>query len=171
MKRDQQVTYGIITKCADFSETALKLMLSLNLDNIQESDLRDLWMIHFAQLRYLQEEYSHLLVQGRFDRVDPTIAKLFRSMQKQTSGFTDSGLDILQKSIDIAGAAAKHPNYTSAGHTVGQSQPFRGRGRYNRGPRGDIFSSFTGRSFSRRGGVMNTNNRDMLSTSLSDTTS
>ena len=90
--------------------------------------IRDLWIGQLTEMRYLQEEFANLQVQGRFDKLDPNISGIFRSLQKQTSGLNDDNLDLLHKAIDIAGASAKHPRGSMQ---TGQ----RGRG-YVRGRRG-----------------------------------
>ena len=77
--RADQTAYNIIAKCARYVETSFK-WLSLQ-SNQNDPELQNLYTIQVAQLAYLQDEFSALLVQGQFDQ---DTSKLFRTLQKKT---------------------------------------------------------------------------------------
>ena len=123
---------------------------------LSSEQIRDLWIAQIAQIRYLQDEFATLQVQGRFDKLDPSISSIFRSLQKQTSDFQDTHLDTLHKAIDIAGAASRHPASSSSQVQGGRFQGQRPRGGGNQSQwrgqqqRSDVYSQLASRNFSRR---------------------
>ena len=108
--------------------------------------MRDLIVIQAAQLKYLTEEQSALLVAGQFN--DAT-SRIYRTLQRHTSAFSDSeSLDLLRSAVTLASAAA--PLEPRGGRFQGGNQGgyYGNRGGF-RGNRG----GFRGRGgFHRRGG-------------------
>ncbi|KAF0314446.1 hypothetical protein FJT64_015101 [Amphibalanus amphitrite] len=90
--------FQVIQKCARFQETALKILSSA-----QEADpvIDQLTTVTLAQLRFLQEEYTHLIVSNQFD--DST-AQLFKTLQHNPATFTPGAVENLQRAVAIAGA-------------------------------------------------------------------
>ena len=116
-----------------------QLLLSVKDNEVSDQILLDLWNVQVVQIRYLQEEYSSVLVQGQFN---PEVARLFRTLQKNTSGFTPRALDILEKATTISAA-----NTRSNTNNIS----FRGRGnRFNSNLGGHGFGNRGRRNF---GGV------------------
>ena len=156
IKREGQTSYAIITKCIDFAETTIRLLMRLSpKQELQPEQIYEFWIIQMCQIRYLQDEFANLQVQGRFDKLDPNIAGIFRSLQKQTSGFNETQLDLLHKSIDIAGAASKHPQHSQNSrwpqNTRGRPGFYRGQSAGQGQRSGDVFSQLTQRqNFPRR---------------------
>ena len=90
--------FQVIQKCARFQETALKLLSSAPAaDPLTEQ----LTTVALAQTRYLQEEYTHLIVANQFD--DST-AQLFKTLQHNPATFTPGAVENLQRAVAIAGA-------------------------------------------------------------------
>ena len=87
IKREDQPALNIISKCGRYIETALKLVSDFE-EGIP-NDIAQLSIVLVANLKYLQDEYAALLVKGRFDN---TTSQLFRSLQKNTSGFDHGGI-------------------------------------------------------------------------------
>ena len=85
IKRTDQPLMNALAKCGRYCETGIKLLCSLEAGTeFKQETLDNLFLIQYAQIKYLQEEYAALLVNGQFDA---STAKIFRSLQKNTSGF------------------------------------------------------------------------------------
>ena len=82
IRKEDQSTLNVISKCGRYVGTVLKLLSQATEDN--PVDIEPIYTCLFANVKYLQEEYSAFLVKGRFD--DST-AHLFRALQKDNSGF------------------------------------------------------------------------------------
>jgi hypothetical protein len=150
IKLDDQGHSAVVNKCARFAETTLKLLWQIdNANNMTQEYMQQLYLIQLAQIRYLQEEHAGLIVQGQFDR---DTARLFRALQRNSSGFTPESVTTLQHAATITAS-------------VRQAQPQRGntRGRpYSRGswrPRNN-YSSFSNRDIPFRRQDTSTQNND-----------
>lgn len=104
-----------------------------------------------ANIQYLQEEYSTLLVKGRFD--DST-AQLFRALQKGNSGFDTKAINNVRIAAELTSIQPKAPfrqpsNFRPPGYTprysprynTGYSPRYQGSGR---GYTSDVFSNVQG---------------------------
>ena len=128
--------FNIIQKSARYQETVLKLLTACD---PEDPTVNRVSAVSLAHLRFLQEEYTQLLVSAQFD--DGT-AKLFSTLQQNPAAFTPNSLENLQRAVAIAGARQYH-----------QVSGSRGRGSFPawRGARG----VWSGRGFQygpRRGG-------------------
>ena len=90
--------FNIIQKSARYQETVLKLLSACD---PEDAALNQVSAVSLAHLRYLQEEYTQLLVSAQFD--DGT-AKLFSTLQQNPAAFTPNSLENLQRAVTIAGA-------------------------------------------------------------------
>lgn len=108
--------FQTIQKCARFQETLLKLLSQCA---SSEPVLQDITTITLAQLRFLQEEYTNLLVANQFD--DGT-TRLFQTLQQNPAAFTPGALENLQRAVTIAGARQNRQ--------VSGPGRFRGRGSF-----------------------------------------
>ena len=139
IKKEDQTILNVLIKSARFAETAMKLLQNVDTESAPESvisTLDDLFTVHLAQIRYVQEEYTSLVVQGSFD---PTVTRFFRSLQRNSS-FTPEALENLRSAATIASAY--------------QPQQQRGRGHrpvFRGGYHGrtDVFAQQAGRGFPR----------------------
>ena len=93
--------YNIISRCAKHVETNFRILFTVNSETITTSELQELYISNFSLLRYLQEEYTSLLVSGTFDE---NTAKSFRLLQRNESSFKADTIDKLEKTIIIASA-------------------------------------------------------------------
>ena len=75
--RELQVAHNIITKCAKYSETTIKLLATLSEGRVTTSDLEKLFTVQYAEVKFLQDELAALIVQGQFD---PGTSKLFKAL-------------------------------------------------------------------------------------------
>ena len=91
--------FQVIQKCARFQETALKILSSAA--QVADPVINQLTTVTLAQLRFLQEEYTHLIVSNQFD--DST-AQLFKTLQHNPATFTPGAVENLQRAVTIAGA-------------------------------------------------------------------
>ena len=89
--------FNIIQRCARYQETVLKILSTSD----AAAAGGDLATLALAQLRYLQEEYTQLIVVNQFD--DGT-AKLFQTLQQNPAAFPQNALENLQRAVTIAGA-------------------------------------------------------------------
>ena len=94
---------------------------------------------------YLQHQYASLIVNKDFGQ---NTARVFRSLQSNTSAFPKESLDNLKAAVQLTGCQTENQN-------TGNYNNFRGRGRgYGRGYRG----YFRGRG---RGDVFDQLSRDV----------
>lgn len=147
IKREDQPVLNVVGKCGRYIETALKLMSEA--DEGKEVDLGSLLIVLVANLKFLQDEYAALLVKGRFDS---NTSQLFRSLQKNNSGFDEHSLQNVRVAAELSSIATRfQPTYNQRGGFRGG---YRGRGR---GGDRDIFHSLRGTSFPRFRGPPNQN--------------
>ena len=136
VKRQEQGKAAIISACAGYGETLLKLLLTLEPEKpLKEGDLDDLLTIISAQLRYLQEERALVLVNSSLGE---GVGRLYRNFRDNTSMFPPSTIDTLQSLVTLYNAS--NPNTQSnRGHGRGsyRGQDYRRFDRnYSRGFRG-----------------------------------
>ena len=124
--KETRTAHNIATSCAKYTETALKLIVTLfDKDEVSEDDLGKLLVVQYAEMKYLQDELASIIVQGQFDN---TTTKLFRSIQKNTSVFSSEALENLKSAASIAAAGAQQQQ----GSQRGRGRWGRGRGGFNR---------------------------------------
>ena len=75
---------------------------------LKQETLDNLFLIQYAQIKYLQEEYAALLVNGQFDA---STAKIFRSLQENTSGFDLDSLETLRAAATLVVAGASNGRF------------------------------------------------------------
>jgi hypothetical protein len=127
-KSDHQQV-NLISRNARFCETALKVLAAKQED--KGKTFSDLFTVLVAQMKYLQDEQSALLVQSTFD---PTVSRFFRSLQRSNSSFTPDALENLRAAATIASA------YKPQRRGGSQDYSSRGRGR-------DLFHQQSSRGF------------------------
>ena len=124
--KEVRTAHTILTQSAKYTETALKLLI-VAFDNApaDEAQLAKLFTVHYAQIKFLQDELAGLIVQGQFDQ---NTSRLFRSLQKNTSVFTSDALENLKSAAAISAVSANQntPRRSPRGG-------YRGRGRGGRG--------------------------------------
>ena len=116
--RENQGTLTVISKCARYTESALKQMSVLKV-NDQDINIQKLYSILFAQINFLQSEYAALLVKSKFDS---DTSNLFKCLEKNSSALAGKSLDNLKVAAEIT--AAKQRFDTS------QTRPYFGRGNF-----------------------------------------
>jgi hypothetical protein len=78
IRRNDHGTLNVITKCARYNETLVKLLTTIDPGTeVLQSTSDQLFVIAYAQNRFLQDEYASLIVNSQFDS---NTAKLFRAM-------------------------------------------------------------------------------------------
>ena len=128
VKREDQPALNIVSKCGRYVETCLKFLGTVDTD--KPVDLEPLTTVLLANIKYLQDEYAALLVKGKFDN---NTAQLFRSLQKNNSGFTAESIQNVKIAAELSSFAQKpsHPQ---------QSRNFGNRGSYfDTGSRGGYY--------------------------------
>ena len=99
-KREDQQALQILSKSARYAD----LEITRNsVGNITQTDLKQLFMIQIAHIRYLQDKYAALVVQGKFDK---QTSHMFRALWKNTSGLSSSALANLKIASEISNSAA-----------------------------------------------------------------
>ena len=153
IKRTDQPLMNALAKCGRYCETGIKLLCSLEAGTeLKQETLDNLFLIQYAQIKYLQEEYAALLVNGQFDA---STAKIFRSLQKNTSGFDQDSLETLRAAATLSAAWRPTGGSTEDRFTARRGFPGTGRGRQRGSYNGrtqdrDVFQSFANRQFPRR---------------------
>ena len=126
--------FNLLQKSARFQETVLKL-----LSTYETSDpaIADITTVTVAHLRFLQEEYTHLLVSSQFDE---GTSKLFSTLQQNPAAFPPNALENLHRAVSIAGARpARQVSWPASSHGRWFPSP-PGAGRGGRGFRSGQFS-------------------------------
>ena len=122
IKRADQPLYNVVAKCGRYVETGLKILQQF--EDPAESrpqDIQDLYCVMVAHIRYLQDEYSSLLVNST---VNSDTARIFRSFRRNTSGFDRQAIADLRDAAAIVSAAR------DSGQQTQSNRGFRG-GRYS----------------------------------------
>lgn len=142
VKRTDQQTLNVLTRCSRYNETAIKLISTIAPgSSISQETLDQLLVICRAQCKYLQDEYASILVNGQFDA---STSRIFRALQRNTAGLNPEALDTLRSAATLAAASTSQGGRRGA-YQPSYQGPARGRGR-GRG-RPDIFNNFGQRSF------------------------
>ena len=111
--------FQVIQKCAKIQETVLKIPSTAS---VSDPAINQLTIVAIAQIRYLQEEYTNLLVSNQFD--DST-AQLFKTLQQNPAAFTAGAVENLQRAVTIAGArqVSHAASYGRVTECLGRSHP------------------------------------------------
>ena len=132
IKREDQPVLTVLSKCVRYIETSLKVLGQIREDD-DNVDLNPFATILLANLKFLQDEYAALLVNGKFDK---NTSQLFCALQTHNSGFNSECL----QNVRVAAELSSISNWFTQPPT-----PSRGRGRwrgkdFNR----DIFQQLRG---------------------------
>ena len=104
---------------------SLKLLSTIEPGTIITAEtLVQFFLINQAQIQYLQDEYASILVNSQFDTLT---LKLFRALQKNTSGLNASALETLRS------LAKSPPSTTSRLYSIYNNRRQYSRGRSRRG--------------------------------------
>jgi len=135
IRKDDQQTLNVMSRSARYVETTIKLLGTITPGKPLPVDAyNDLYAVQLANIRYLQDEYSALVVQNKFNK---QTAQLFRSLQKNTSGLNERSLETLKLASSITASAS--PNVQASSASGGSSADFNWRDRRRGGA-----SSFRG---------------------------
>ena len=130
IKRQDQSKAAIITNCASYTECLLKLLLTCPEDRpISEQNWNDIITVIVAQLRYLQEEKSLLLVNSSLGE---GVGTLYRQFREHTSMFNAADISKLESCVQLYNASSQNQSGDrsfSRGRGAGRGRGFyRGRG-------------------------------------------
>ncbi len=125
VQRKDQSRLNLIVKNARFAETSLKLLSTIVNKNVANDtdyicsagDLQDLTTIVTAQIKYLQEEHSMLLVNNNFGE---NVEKIYRHFRRNTSTFDSTAIGALQAAVTLNNSQVRDQ----------RNDTFRGRGRF-----------------------------------------
>ncbi len=98
VKREDQRTYNIIGKCANFAETITKIVQNTDPEQITEHTQNHIFLCGAAQLGYLGEEAANLFVKGEYG---PEAARLYRGVQNLCP-LTANRVELLSNVIQLA---------------------------------------------------------------------
>lgn len=142
-KRDTQHLATVINKCARYTETALKVLWSI--DTPSEDTLATINTILCAQIHYLQGEQANVFVQTNFSN---DTAKIFRSLHGSKTTVSETTIENIKTAASLASVKAQHEPPAVRGQNNLQPRsfgryPYRGRG-YGSNYRDNVFDSFQG---------------------------
>ena len=103
-----QYTAKIISKCADFPETALQLVGTFTAVKITESQFESLHTILQGQMEYIQDEYATLFVQRIFPK--DSVTKFYKYFNEGTSALKPRHRDALTTAVNLIGLVAHVPD-------------------------------------------------------------
>ena len=140
-------TARVIHAASDYSETLLKLLLSIDTNSdpiVVTDDLIDCLVVAVtAQIRYLQSEKSVCFISGRFGE---DVGSLFREFKTHASSLSASDIQVLENVIQLS--AARQPRgrgFPSQRRPYGNNPNYRSRGFQPR--RGGHTPHFSARSY------------------------
>ena len=87
-------------------ETCLKLLSAIDSQN--SDSFQELCTVQLAHVRFLQEEYAGLIVQGQYGK---DTSRVFKSLQKNTSAFNPAQLEHLRAAVAISAADNNRRTY------------------------------------------------------------
>ena len=143
IKQECKQSLRLLSKCARYAETSLKIVNNVsvtnNTVNISEGELNCLFTCLAAQINYLQNEFTSLVVKSTFDE---ETARIFKQFENNSSTFSDNSLRNIRVAAELSTLSTRQAR---------RGNPTRGRnGRGNfrsyRGWRSD----FAGRNFNAR---------------------
>ena len=138
IRRDDQQVLSVISRSAQYAETALKVLSTFDDGAGSESadiKLSQLIKIQQAQISYLRDEYANLIVQSKFDK---STSQTFRALQKNTSGLNAQALQNLKLASAIS-ASASAPAREPTAPRRDNSTTNNWRGNYGGGGRRNFF--------------------------------
>ena len=127
IKREDQPVFNVLSKCGRYVETIVKLLSEVDED--KPLDLEPITTVLRANIEYLQDEYSALLVKGKFDS---NTANLFRALSRGNSGFTQRNLENVRVAAELSSIHSRYntpsrPSYPVRGfHNSTYNNVFRG---------------------------------------------
>ena len=135
IRREDQGEFNLISKSARYIETLFKILsqadevVAEDSESEQNSEhvsriLDQIFTINLAHMRYIQEQYSNFIVQGTFD---PTTSKIFRQLQRQSSGLSSEAIDTLHKAAGLAAVANRATSTAPRPQAQHWQQPWRPR--------------------------------------------
>ena len=136
-------------------ETTFRILSKVDVGEDGETDvedkLGDVFMVQFALLKYLQDEYAVLMVNGA---TNPETARIFRSFRRNASAFAPDVIDDLRNAASVVAAGqVQTPRPQFRDNRPGRGRGFSGRGgfqnSYNRG----AYNNYFGRNY--QGGFNN----------------
>jgi hypothetical protein len=129
IKRGEQAKCNIISKCASYTETVLKILLTLQPDEpLPEQTLKDLFVVSEAQIRYLQEERALVLVNSS---LGDSVGGIYRHFRKNTSAFPPDALEALTAAVSLSAASqqqSRQYQQRGRGYSNSRHRFFRGSG-------------------------------------------
>jgi hypothetical protein len=146
IKREDQPVLNVLSRCGRYVETVIKLLSQV--EEGKQLDLDPIATVLAANIEYLQDEYSALLVKGRFDS---NTANLFRALTKGNSGFTERNINNVRVAAELSSihnrySAPVRPQF-ARGFTRGYSFGYSGAtgsGGFSRGGYRGRFDGFGG---------------------------
>ena len=93
-------TYTVVKTVAGYTETLMKIVGTVSLQDITEEDLAKIHTCSEALMGYLNDEHSTLFASNQCDQ---DTAKIFRSLKKNTSVFTEEDITKVIAASTIAG--------------------------------------------------------------------
>ena len=162
IKRDCQPTLAIVSRCARYTETAVKQLSVIvqyyESHQIPTEQLQPLFTILQAEISYLQGEYAALIVKSQFDA---NTAAVFKCFEGNSGAFNDRSMQNLQRAAEITSAAAStRGRQNQSANYRGNYRP-RGQGRgqgWSSHSQRDIYHQVSSRSVPpRRSGNPNNN--------------
>jgi len=141
VRREDQARAKVVSRCARYSETLVKLLASIQPDSVSPGDLQDILTVCVAQVRFLQEEQAMMMVSGQYG---PRVEKSYRNLRSNTSAFTPAALETLQAAVVLEGhAGPDHSRGTPRGGFAGR---WNSRGNYRGNYRGSYHNQMQNRS-------------------------
>ena len=141
IKQEGKNTLSVISKCARYAETGLKVVGAthpLSEDEtsitIEKEQFQKLFTVFTAQVNYLQAEFANLVVKNTFDE---ETSRLFKSFENNSAAFSDESLRNIRLAAELASHAPGNVNRGRGQQRATWRSGFGQRGSARGGYRGD----------------------------------
>jgi len=144
VRREDQQQYNRLVKSARMVETTFRILAGIETVETEALDdkLGDIFLVQFALLKYLQDEYAVLMVNGA---TNSETARIFRSFRRNASAFAPDVIEDLRSAATVVAAGQFNaPAQRSQFTGFRSARPGRGRGFVSRG---GFYNSFNNRRF------------------------
>ena len=122
IKREDQPVLTVLSKCRRYIDTTLTVLGQIR-EGDDNVDLNPFATILLANLKFLQDEYAALLVNGKFDK---NTSQLFRALQTHNSGFNTECLQNVCVTAELSSTSNRftQPPTQSRGRGGGRGRDF-----------------------------------------------
>ena len=124
VRRDDQQLVSVLRKNAQYTETLMKLVSQLSEDTVTEGDLKDIFVVLLANIRYIQDKFTAVTLQGTFGK---KVAGLYEAIERNPGAYRPRNLETVRAVVGLVAAEqpqqqSRPASYGRGGFYSGQTQ-------------------------------------------------